>query len=667
MNLSKIVITFNFFLIMFLSLKGQNPICEKAGEIVNFANKNHYNPRPVDNQFSEYLFTYFIKSVDDSKIVFTIEDYNLLTKYKTKLGEEILSGNCEFIELANTLYYKRVKEIKSIIEKFKSAEINFKSDEKIIFSTNSKNVTEEQRVKQWRKRIKYQILNNHFSQLDSNNKSKTISKSIINQTIQSEICIIEGLIKDADFVYESYLNAIAKAYDPHTNYFTIDDKESFETSLSKETESFGIEIIKNKLEQIEISYLLPGGPAWKSSLINEKDVILSVSNSKEKKSFLCISLYEAISFINSPENNKLTFEISKKNGQNQKIVLIKEKVDVNSNIIQSFVLEGERKIGYIYLPSFYSEMGESPFVIPNGCANDIAKELFKLKREGIEGLIIDVRNNGGGSMLEAVRLSGVFIDYGAVAISHQQKEAPQTIKDMDRGAAFSKPLLVLVNGFSASASEFFAAAMQDQNRAVIVGNKTFGKATMQTVLPLTKKDYLKTTIGKFYRVNGKSHQKEGVKPDIEFPSYYDLIVENEGSFKSALENTTITHKTYYYPQSELPISTLQYKSKERVDTNKYFNNIKKIAAKLYQQKNNLSIPLSYNLFEKYYKNRNIEYQYLTESSKSKAFEVVNPSYLSSIRMKNDTEVMINKQNIEKIEKSIYISEAYNIINDLITN
>ncbi|MBL4594092.1 MAG: carboxy terminal-processing peptidase [Flavobacteriales bacterium] len=668
-RLTKRGLLLGVFSISFMLSFGQINTCEKAKLLVESITENHYNPRPIDQQFSEYTFDYFIDLIDEQKLIFSKEDYILLAEYKLKLSDEILNNNCEFIELVNTLYFRRLGEIKSIIKKIDVTKVEFKSDDNVVFDKQQAFFSEKERINNWTNWIKFQALTNHFSKVDSVDNSTTVSKSTIEQAIEVQSCIMDGIIKDSDFVYESYLNAIAQAFDPHTNYFSVNKKESFETMLSKETKSYGIEIAKNAVEQIEVVKLLPGGPAWRSNLINEGDVLLSVKGNNEKKSFVCISLQEATYFINSTDYSTLTFEISKKNSQNQEVILTKENIDVENNIIQSYVLEGDKKIGYIYLPSFYTamEMDENSYFLPNGCANDIAKELFKLKREGIDGLIIDVRNNGGGSMLEAVRLSGVFIDYGAVAISDQKNEKPQTIKDMDRGAAFSKPLVIMVNGFSASASELFAAAMQDQNRAVVVGSTTFGKATMQRVMAMSEEDYLKITLGKFFRVNGKSHQNIGVIPDVELPSYYAKLDMRESMYPSVLGNTEITHKTYYYPRKELPIASLKELSKTRVDTNEYFIKVNTIADYLYEQENYVSISLNFNKFKLYYEKRNLQYDEMTDTFKSTSFTVHNPSYLSDIRQETETEIMINKQTIKNIENSIFISESYNVISDLINN
>jgi carboxyl-terminal processing protease len=644
----------------------QTTICEKAKSVVTALNKNHYVPRALDEEFSEYLFDYFLEAIDKQQLIFSKEDYTQFLSYKPKLSEEILENNCSFIATVDSVYYQRLNEIRATIENINVSEISFTAKDSIVFADKHIFYSKKNKLNSWTNFIKVQALYDHFSQKDSGS-SDIVSQKTIEMAIQTQMCIIDAKLKATDFVHDSYLNAIANAFDPHSNYFSNDDKESFDSGLSKETKSVGIEITKNDLEQIEIIGLIPGGPAWKSNLLNEKDIVLSVSNGTEKKSFVCISLQDALHFINSPDHFTLIFEVSKKNGSNRRVTLTKEVLDVSDNIIQSYVLEGEKKVGYIYLPSFYQEMDYSSYAIPNGCANDISKELFKLKREGIEALIIDVRNNGGGSMLEAIRLTGVFIDYGAIAIIDKLGEGAMTVKDMDRGVAFSKPLVVMVNRTSASASELFAAAMQDQNRAVIVGGKTFGKSTMQNVIPLSAEGFLKTTVGKFYRVTGKSHQKTGIIPDIELPSYYSKMNISESMYPSALENTTITHKTYYYPSKQLPIESLKSLSKSRVDTNSYFKKIASMADFFYQQTNHISIPLNYDQFSLYYEQMNLLYDGMVSDFDNSAFTVQNPVYLSNIGERTEIEKSVNQQNIENIKNDIFIAESFNVLKDLITD
>ena len=358
-----------------------------------------------------------------------------------------------------------------------------------------------------------------------------------------------------------------------------------------------------------------------------------------------------------------TFTFKKVNGSKVELTIGKRREEVVDNIIDSYILNGVKKLGYLYLPSFYSNDN----YLLNGCANDIAKELLRLKKEGIEGLIFDLRDNGGGSMLEAIRLAGIFVNFGAISISDSRDKDPQTLKDPSRGMVFTKPMVILVNGYSASASELFAAAMQDYNRAVIIGNNTFGKSTMQRVIPvnshrfnknadltskMTGKGFLKITEGKFFRVTGKSHQGNGVMVDIA------ISPEPKSRFKEAslpysLPNSSIDKKTYFTPLSELPIVELQQKSKIRLNREEL---------KLTNLDND-PIPLDVEQFSLFYSKNTKETT--VELDSSKEFKAELPPYILGLDISTEKEKELQKRVINSIEHDPFISESYQILNDLI--
>lgn len=377
------------------------------------------------------------------------------------------------------------------------------------------------------------------------------------------------------------------------------------------------------------------------------------------------------SFLNNKEINEADFHIRKKDGKEVVLTLNKSRIEVQENIIRSYVLEGRMKIGYIYLPSFYSQH-ESGLRSYKGCASDVAKELIKLKSENINGLIIDLRNNGGGSMQEALWLSGIFIDFGAVAIEDKRTNGIATLKDLNKGTIYNAPLLILINQFSASASELFAAAMQDQNRAVIVGAPSYGKATMQQIVPVdahkyetpyqytgTPTGYLKLTTGAFYRVNGTSHQKTGVVPDIKLPFVYNDIDLSERAEKTAIDTKPIDKKSYYFPLPALPLQKLSELSAARITQNSDFNEVKTASKALAASYRKMAIPLSIDGYSKFYYAETTKGQPKTTT----AYQVKNPSYFNNSAVLTDSTK--NKTVTNEISRDIYIGEAYDIINDLI--
>jgi len=681
----------SLFLLCFLSVlsfKGVSQIpssCEQALMITKSAEKFHYAPRPVDDKFSELVFDDFISSLDENGYVFNSTDIQQFKKYYTQIDDEILTQKCHFLDEVSKLYYKRLMQSDSIVNSFRKKKIDLDKDEKITFSKELVYPANSMMVDKWQKRIKLQILYASFSESDSSTNfvkpTATKIAEIQNKVIERQSCRLKsklnfrGGIKN--FVGEKFLGAVARAFDPHTTYLSKEEMDQFKIALSKETNTFGFEIEENESNEIEIFKIVPGSSAWNSNKLNEGDIILGVKIPQaEYKEFACMSIREVIQYFSSDKIKEGTFHVKKSNGQEIQVTLFKEKIEVEDNVIESFILEGDHKVGYIYLPSFYSQ--ELEFAT-KGCANDVAREIINLKKENIEALIIDLRDNGGGYMHEAINLAGIFVDYGAISIIDSKGQGPVTLKDMNRGTLFSAPLVVMVNHSSASASELFAAAMQDMNRGVIVGATTFGKASSQTVIPLeaykstnpviakeSDLAYLKITEGKFYRVTGQSHQKKGIIPDIQLPDLYDEIEYSENMFPSALETQTIDKKTYYFPSAPLPLAKLRTQSEERVKKNTAFTEIKNKSHKLVERQKNYTIPLKYDLFKaNYEKMLKEEDEELDVDSVN--YKVSNPEYLKGISDMSDSESEINSLNMESINTDLYIQEVYNIIKDLVEN
>lgn len=667
------------------SLAQTIPFCQSAFELVKTAEKYHYDPRPVDDKFSELVFSEFIKLLDPYGLIFTSNEVGQLEISKIKIDEEILNQECSFVKDVTELYKSKLSFIDSLVNGFQDKEFDFNRIDTLIIKKQDVYVPNEQFIEKWKKWVKYQFLSSYLLSTDSMNALLKLSPDRMAK-IQEEVLIRERCrIKTKmnytggieQYVGSKFLKAVSFAFDPHTNYFTSGEKNALENMLSKGTFSYGFELSRNELGEIEIYQITPGSPAWNSNAINEGDVILDVKTNKGiAKDFNCLSMREAINFIASDENDEASFHIRKENGKEFFVMLNKEKISVKENIIKSFILEGEQKIGYIYLPSFYINVDDLAY-IPNGCANDVAKELIVLQREGINGLIIDLRNNGGGSMLEAIRLAGIFINYGALGIIHSREEDPITIKDIDRGTIYYDPMVILINSFSASASELFAAAMQDHNRAIIAGTNSFGKSTAQEVLSndaykydqsrkmkASSEGYLKLTLSMFYRVTGKSLQMEGVIPDIKLPDIYDHVDVGESTYKSALATSTIEKKTYYFPFDPFPIKELQHRSELRVNSDSAFILIKDMSLKLSKHQSQYAVPLKYESFKEFYDSTNFEEIDEIETNKA-VFSVKNPSYIEAIINMTGSKNMINENAMLDIKKDIYINETFQVINDLI--
>ena len=570
-----------FISILALSSQAQSSFpCDQALEITKTAGKFHFQPREVNDEFSEVVFTAFLEQLDSEKMYFSKEDIQKLESYKFSIDEAILNQNCAFFEKITSLYQEKQVAAYALMDDFEDKILDFQKADTLFIEEENSYLSQNQLAAKWEQLLKIQILSSYLSNQDSSEIALTPTPEKIS-AIQKKIltrskCRIQAKMNSNErmetYLGTMFLDAVASAFDPHTTYFPAETKNEFESMLSKEAYSYGIEIYRNQAGKVEIYSIIPGSLAWNTNALHEGDVVLAVKTPNgEMKDFDCLSMSEIRSFMASNEHNKASFHILKKSGQEVHVDLYKEKIEVEDNVISSFMLEGKNKIGYIHLPSFYSQMDHSSY-LKKGSADDVATELIKLKREGMDGLLFDLRNNGGGSMREAIRLAGIFINFGAVAIASYSDGSLTTLKDQTRGSIFNKPLVILVNRFSASASELFAATMQDHNRGLIVGGETYGKSTIQVILPIEShkfgnieqstnisnpKAFVKLTTGGFFRVDGTTHQKTGVQPDIMLPTIYDKMEVGEGTNTSALTLSPVEKKTYYTPQSPLPIEELR--------------------------------------------------------------------------------------------------------------
>jgi carboxyl-terminal processing protease len=662
-------------------------ISQQAYDIVKTVEKYHFSPKPVDNNFSETVFEEFIALLDPSGIIFSIEDIKKLEEFKTDIDDEILNKNCVIVEETSLLYQKKLHYIDSLINNLDNFKSDFTLKDSLTFNIDEIYESNENFVRRWENLIKAQILSSCLSNSDSVNIALPPVDSIFaiqNKIISREKCRIKSKLEyeggPDQYIGSMFLKAVSYSFDPHTEYYTPTEESSFEYIMSKEALSYGFEIFRNEMGEIEVYSIAPGGPAWKSNLMNEGDVILGMKTEQGfTKEFDCIELSEVMQYMSSKEINKADFLVRKKNEKKLRITLQKEKINVEENIVRGFIIEGEYKIGYIYLHSFYTQM-EGVNLFSSGCANDIAKEIIKLRNEGISGLVFDIRDNGGGAIMEAVQLSGIFIDFGALCIVQNRGEEPVTIKDLNRGVIFNEPLVILVNSFSASASELFAASMQDYNRAVIVGSRTFGKSTSQNILPSDSynydlaslkdkknKGYLKLTSGQFFRITGKSHQKEGIMPDICLPFIYDHLDIGESAYKTALNPAIINKKTYYTPLDSLPITELKKLSESRVNNDSSFIYIKKLSESLPDKQKYFTIPLNFEEFKTFYNQTDyfLNNDLDKNESEKQLFLIENPEYLKGTSSTNDSLAEVNESIMNQIKTDIYINEAYLIIKDLI--
>ncbi len=593
-------------LILFLttfSLLGQNSAktCEILSKINALVQHEHYQPKPVDDSLSVYVFDTFIDGLDGNRNLFTKIEYENLSKNRLQLDNYILKNDCSFMNDFVSMYQMALERKKKILEKIQNEELDYNTNDSVKFSKKNFpfDLVETDIERVWKKRIRYDILEDisklgtnldslspHFTKLEKTSKAKIFETHLckLNSILNSQ----KGLGYD---LQNDFLNIFCSYFDPHTNYFSLDAKTSFMSSLSTSGLSLGLNVTLNEKEEIIVSEIVPGGPADRTKKFEKDDVILKVSNKKGEEYLVsCAPLDKIGELIFSDSNTEIELTIQKKNGNILAILLQKQVMKATTNSVYSFIAEKESKIGYINIPNFYSDFdGYSD----QGCADDVAKELAKLKQDNIQGLVIDLQDNGGGSMEEAVKLAGMFIDFGPVSVMVNNKKKHLILKDYNRGSVYFGPIVILINGNSASASEFFAAAMQDYNRGIIVGSKSLGKASMQSIVPLdgSQQDFVKLTLEKFYRITGDSNQIKGIIPDIALPVLYDSIIPREISYKTALKYDVIHTKARFNPFRKDHYPTLLALSDSRSKVNDRFKEILLVNEEINALYNNPKKPL----------------------------------------------------------------------------
>jgi carboxyl-terminal processing protease len=571
-----------FLLFAPLGLLGQTnaKTCEILAKIDNLIEQEHFKPKPIDDSLSVFVFDSFVDGLDEDHNLFTKAEYETLKKHRLTLDDDILNGDCSFMNDFTDLYRNALLRKKTVLEKISGEALDFSGKDSIRFSRISFpfDLTESDFERVWRKRVRFEILED-ISKISNNLDSlkqnfPALEKAAADKIFQSNLCKVTNILDNKTGIEQvlqnDFLNYFCTYFDPHTNYFFLDAKTSFMSALSTNNLSLGLGMGLNEKEEIVVEEIIPGGPAAQSQQFERDDVIVKVAN-KQGNEFLvsCTSLDAIGELIFSDANKELVLTVRKKNGSLVDVSLQKQVMKASENSVYSFIAESKgTRVGYIKIPNFYSDFEGHSI---QGCATDVANEIGKLQRDKIEGLVIDLQDNGGGSMEEAMKLAGMFVDNGPVSISVNRNRRTNILKDSSRGVVYNGPMVLLINGSSASASEFFSGAMQDYNRALVVGAPSLGKASIQTILPLdhNEQEFVKLTIQKFYRITGESSQIKGIVPDIMMPVIYDSIMPREKSYKTALEYDFITTKARF-TRYETDFSKVIQQSRDRIKADRRF-------------------------------------------------------------------------------------------------
>lgn len=648
--------------------------CDIILKINKLLQKEHYNPKPVNDSLSAYVFDELLNELDPSRNIFLkTQTDSLSNKYRLELDDLILQADCSFLDAIKKEYRNALLRNKLILEKLNTETIDFNTKDTIRFKQKNFNfyLKANEVEKAWNKKIRYEIFSNLVGENKNLDSLKTnfisMSSDAKKSIIENEICKINSSLADEKLFEDGFYTIFCEYFDPHTNYFSNETKSSFVSTLSKEKLSLGIDVSLNEKNEIIIIEINPNGPAFKTAKLKNGDKIIAISNDKQTLEVSCSSLENIAKMMSSELNTSLTLTIKRNTNKNFNVTIKKQILKDEENTVYSFIVDKGIKVGYIKIPSFYSDFDGGS---NKGCAQDVAKETIKLLKDEVKGLVLDLTDNGGGSMEEAVKLAGLFIDSGPISIVADNKMELSVINDPYKGVITKAPIVIIINGNSASASEFFASIMQDYNRAVLIGSTTLGKATMQTILPLEKKDdqhFVKLTVSKFYRITGKSHQAIGVFPDVAIPTIYQDIFQKESGFSTALKNDTLKSRIRFtsYVSQEI-IESLALKSKDRIAKDAYFNSIIELNTKIdnVMKVSKLEIPMTLDAVSNNLNNITILSEEISNFTKSDLnLNVSNSEYNQSLLLKNPSLIEYNKIQLDNLKSNHYLNEAISIIAD----
>jgi carboxyl-terminal processing protease len=644
------------------NLFSQAPACEKIPVLIQALQQQHLQSPKLDDAWATRVYEEMFFLLDPTQTIFTQTDLNELAK--SKLANDPATGSCILLPEISKRYTIRLAEAEKYLTTILKGKLTFNNKESARIDPDYSDWAKDRAELeyQWLTTIKHECL--IWMQRNAPASLATLNpKELSRLEEQARAAILKSeqlrfdrmkatASNENNHLNLTFFKAIAHSFDPHTEYFTSELKEKFFNSLDKEGLSFGVEWTEDQLGRIKIARLNPGGAAWKSNELNQGDELLSISwNNGAAKDILLYDLESLYHDFESTEYKLVSITVKKSDGQVRTVSLAKSKIELTDNAIRSYVLSGSSKVGYIMLPGFYGSDGEST----KGCADDVAREILKLKKENIAGLILDLRFNGGGSLLEAINLAGVFIDNGPLALMQEVNQPAITLKDLNRGTLYSGPLVILVNGFSASASELVSAALQDWNRAILVGSKTYGKATGQVILPINNpalNGFIKVTNERLYRVTGKSLQQKGITPDIVLPDAYEGFFQRELNLRNSIAPDSIIKKVYYSALPALPLSELKQRSLQRQTI--AFKEIAAVADLLAKP-----IPLEPVAYAAYYARFETDYK----PERSKIYNVSITGFDTNLHTADDYRKIVSEEVLEEISKSRYIEEAFQIIQD----
>lgn len=659
--------------------------------VLSFLKQQHFQPREVNDDLSKQLFTDYVNYLDGGRRFLTAEDMAKLNVFQTKLDDEMVAGTFEFFDESMIIAEKGIEKSKLWYPEILSKPFDFTVNESL--DTDSKTMpfpkNDSELKENWRKILKYEVLIQLSDLMDDQVKSKDGAKKT---KVELEKDAREKVKKSYDDTFKNlakirradrfsdYLNSLTSLFDPHSNYFSPKEKQDFDITMSGRLEGIGA-TLQIEGDYTKVSAIVPGGPAWKQKELEANDLIYKVQQSTgEPLDIRGMRLDDVVQKIRGKKGTIVILTVKKPNGVTKEVTIERDEVVIDEGYARSIILNYPgviENVGYIKLPKFYADFESDK---GNSCSVDVAKEIEKLKSQHVGGIILDLRNNGGGSLRDVVDMSGFFIEKGPIVQVKSRDLQPMVLSDDDPSVQYNGPLIVLVNEFSASASEILAAAIQDYGRGVIIGSKsTFGKGSVQRFLELDKavrgQDELKplgeikVTTQKFYRVNGGSTQMRGVVPDIVLPDNYQYMKSGEKEYDHAMQWTEISPVPFSQAVYKIPnMSSLKSSSAQRIKNNVVFRQIDENAKRLKTQSDEKTVSLNQTKFEELMRKRKADSELFKNLFKENSnVKTVNlPQDMAYIQM-DSSRIARNDSWVESIKKDVYLEESLQVMRDMLMN
>jgi len=555
----------------------------------------HYSPKNINNDFSKKLFRKFLDELDGDKSFFMQSDINALQKYELTLDDEIKGADIRFAPAVGVIYEKRLTEVTALYKDILAQPFDFTKEENAILdgSKQSYAANEAEQKDRWRKLLKYYTLERYADLVEQREQNKgkkdfqvktdteleAEARTVVLKAMNKRFDRIKNTVKEEQR-FNTFINSVTSLMDPHTDYFAPVEKRSFDEQMSGRFYGIGAQLTEDDFG-VKIASVQPGGAAWKSGELAVNDVVLKVAQgAAEPVDVAGFATEDVVKLIRGNKGTEVRLTVKKSDGTIKVIAMQRDEIVLDETFARSAVVEeGGKKIGYIWLPEFYADYEREN---GNRCAKDVAKEIVKLKKENIQGLVMDLRNNGGGSLYEVIQMVGLFINQGPVVQVRDRDGKANVYGDQRPGTLYDGPLAVLVNELSASASEIFAGAIQDYRRGVVIGStSTYGKGTVQKTVPFgnivdmnsgrTDMGAVKLTFQMFYRINGGSTQLKGIEPDIVLPDSYEYLKIREKDVPNALPWDQINKATYLTWHKDYGHDLVIQTENERVKKNASLN------------------------------------------------------------------------------------------------